>query len=72
MKLIDLSMKNFMPYRGLQRLSFPEDPQRNVMVVLGDNMRGKTSLLNANPVVLLRRRLRPASRRDSLAAPGQR
>ena len=57
MKLIDLSMKNFMPYRGSQGIKFPEDPQRNVMIVLGDNMRGKTSILNANPVVFLRRGL---------------
>ena len=28
-------------------LSFPQDEQRNVMIVFGDNMRGKTSILNA-------------------------
>lgn len=47
MNLISLSMKNFMPYKGEQKIVFPEDSSRNVMVIFGDNMRGKTSLLNA-------------------------
>lgn len=36
-----------MPYRGNMSISFPTDKDRNVMLVFGDNMRGKTSLLNA-------------------------
>jgi DNA sulfur modification protein DndD len=36
-----------MPYKGMMRIDFPADEQRNVMLVFGDNMRGKTSLLNA-------------------------
>ncbi len=47
MKLISLSMRNFMPFRGEQKVVFPTKPGQNVMVVLGNNMRGKTSLLNA-------------------------
>lgn len=47
MKLIDLKVKNFMPYKGEQFLKFPTDPSANILVVYGDNMRGKTSLLNA-------------------------
>ncbi|MEQ9899893.1 AAA family ATPase [Pectobacterium punjabense] len=47
MILKTLSAKNFMPYRGNMSLSFPTDKDRNVMLVFGDNMRGKTSLLNA-------------------------
>jgi DNA sulfur modification protein DndD len=47
MKLIDLTIQNFMPYRGRQHLVFPMENSRNVMLVFGDNMRGKTSLLNA-------------------------
>ena len=47
MKLISLTLENFMPYKGETNLTFPQDPSRNVMVVFGDNMRGKTSLLNA-------------------------
>lgn len=47
MKLISLSMRNFMPFRGEQKVMFPTKPGQNVMVVLADNMRGKTALLNA-------------------------
>lgn len=47
MKILSLWMTNFMPYKGEQRIDFPTDPNLNVMVVFGDNMRGKTSLLNA-------------------------
>jgi len=47
MRLVSLSMRNFMPYKGENSIAFPEDETRNVMVVFGDNMRGKTSLLNA-------------------------
>lgn len=36
-----------MPYKGEMELTFPQDEQRNVMIVFGDNMRGKTSILNA-------------------------
>lgn len=36
-----------MPYHGDMSLEFPTDEQRNVMIVFGDNMRGKTSFLNA-------------------------
>lgn len=47
MKLLELVTKNFMPYKGNMTLRFPTDPDQNVMLVYGDNMRGKTSLLNA-------------------------
>jgi DNA sulfur modification protein DndD len=47
MKIIKLSMSNFMPFKGSHSVDFPTDPSLNVMVVFGDNMRGKTSLLNA-------------------------
>ena len=47
MKLHRLKSRNFMPYKGEMELAFPQDDQRNVMVVFGDNMRGKTSILNA-------------------------
>lgn len=36
-----------MPYRGEQRLDFPMDDHRNILVIFGENMNGKTSLLNA-------------------------
>jgi DNA sulfur modification protein DndD len=47
MKLLKLTATNFMPYKGTMSLSFPTNPDQNVMLVYGDNMRGKTSLLNA-------------------------
>ena len=47
MILKTLSATNFMPYRGKIALSFPTDKDKNVMLVFGENMRGKTSLLNA-------------------------
>lgn len=47
MKILSLSMNNFMPYKGENIVEFPADPSLNVMIVFGDNMRGKTSLLNA-------------------------
>ena len=47
MKLKRLSMLNFMPYKGDAVLEFPQDASRNTLIVFGDNMRGKTSLLNA-------------------------
>jgi DNA sulfur modification protein DndD len=47
MKLISLSATNFMPFKGNMKIEFPDDPVRNVLVVYGDNMRGKTSILNA-------------------------
>jgi DNA sulfur modification protein DndD len=42
-----MSTTNFMPYKGQTSIAFPTDTARNVMIVLGDNMRGKTSVLNA-------------------------
>lgn len=47
MKLLKLTAVNFMPYKGTMCITFPSNPDQNVMLVYGDNMRGKTSLLNA-------------------------
>lgn len=47
MKLISLTATNFMPFKGMLKLDFPSDSVKNVLVVYGDNMRGKTSILNA-------------------------
>src|SRR5713101_2470742 len=47
MKLHNVTMYNFMPFKGRTSVDFPLDDFRNVMLVFGDNMRGKTSLLNA-------------------------
>ena len=47
MKLHSLMVRNFMPYKGEMEVTFPLDEYRNVMIIFGDNMRGKTSILNA-------------------------
>ncbi len=47
MKLKELVFNNFMPYKGEQIIQFPQHETQNVMLIYGDNMRGKTSLLNA-------------------------
>jgi len=47
MKLIALTLKNFMPYKDAHKILFPTDSRKNVVLIFGDNMRGKTSLLNA-------------------------
>lgn len=47
MKLRQLTIRNFMPYKGQTQIDFPTDEFRNVMLLFGDNMRGKTSFLNA-------------------------
>jgi DNA sulfur modification protein DndD len=62
MKIITLTMNNFGPYRGRQEVAFPTDSSRRVMLVFGDNMRGKTSLLNAIRWVLYGKALDRASR----------
>lgn len=47
MRLHQLTATNFMPYRETITVDFPTEDHRNVMIVFGDNMRGKTSLMNA-------------------------
>lgn len=47
MKIHSLTSHNFMPYKEKLEMVFPQDDYRNVMIVFGDNMRGKTSILNA-------------------------
>ena len=36
-----------MPFKGKQEIEFPQHETQNVMLLFGDNMRGKTSFLNA-------------------------
>lgn len=47
MKFVSLHFNNWLPYRGEQHLEFPMDDHRNILVIFGENMNGKTSLLNA-------------------------
>jgi DNA sulfur modification protein DndD len=52
MKLVELRVKNFGPYRQEQQIRFPQDESRNVLLIWGPNMWGKTSLLNSMRWVL--------------------
>jgi len=36
-----------MPYKDIHEIKFPQEGKQNVILIFGDNMRGKTSLLNA-------------------------
>lgn len=45
LELRALHIENFGPFKGLQTIEFPSET--GVVVVYGENMRGKTSLLNA-------------------------
>ena len=47
MKLDKLVINNFMPYKGSHTVEFPQHETQNVMLLFGDNMRGKTSFLNS-------------------------
>lgn len=47
MKLHSVTMKNFMPYKGVHKVDFPTDQLRNIMIIFGENMKGKTSFFNA-------------------------
>ncbi len=40
-----ITVENFGPFKGTQTIEFPTDP--GVVIVYGENMRGKTTLLNA-------------------------
>lgn len=60
----ELRLNNFGPYKGDQRVEFPVDG--GVVVIYGDNMRGKTSLLNAFRYTLYGKVLGRGSREYSL------
>jgi DNA sulfur modification protein DndD len=44
-RLRSLELDNFGPFKGRQRIEFPKDD--GVVMIFGENMRGKTTLLNA-------------------------
>jgi DNA sulfur modification protein DndD len=46
-KINKVRVKNFQPYKGDQEVTFSSDPNHKIILVFGDNMRGKTSLLNS-------------------------
>jgi DNA sulfur modification protein DndD len=59
-----LELEDFGPFKGRQVLALPDDP--GVVVVYGENMRGKTSLLNAIRFALFGKVLGRGRREGSL------
>lgn len=47
MKFISLELNNWLVFRGKQSINFPQDDHSNILIIFGENMHGKTSLLNA-------------------------
>ena len=47
MKIADIRLINFLPYRGDTKVSFPADPKVNTTIFFGENTKGKTSILHA-------------------------
>ena len=46
MKIKKVTFQNFMPFKDKQEIMFPSNETQNVLLLFGDNMRGKTSILN--------------------------
>ena len=56
MKMVRLELTNFGPFRGQQTLDLTVSPEAPVVLVHGENMRGKTSIRNqSHPLVILGR-----------------
>ena len=47
MKFVSIEMNNWLVFRGRQEVIFPQDEHANILLIFGENMHGKTSLLNA-------------------------
>ncbi len=47
MKFVSIELNNWLVFRGQQDVSFPQDDHSNILLIFGENMHGKTSLLNA-------------------------
>jgi len=47
MKFISIELNNWLVFRGQQEILFPKDDHANILIIFGENMHGKTSLLNA-------------------------
>ena len=47
MLIKSLKMENFRQFKGVTKVEFSCDPERNVTIILGDNTFGKTTLLQA-------------------------
>ena len=47
MKFQRISLNNWMVFKGEQELIFPQDDNVNILVLFGENMNGKTTILNS-------------------------
>ena len=47
MKFISLEVCNWLAYKGIQKIEWPQDDHANILVLFGENMNGKSSILNA-------------------------
>ena len=47
MYIKSITVENFLPFQGKQRIDFSTDKERNVTLVMGNNGAGKTSLAQA-------------------------
>ncbi|WP_226537433.1 AAA family ATPase [Fictibacillus halophilus] len=47
MLLKSITLRNFRQYKGVQKVDFSTDKERNVTIILGNNTSGKTTLLQA-------------------------
>ena len=47
MLIKSIKLQNFRQFKGTQKLTFSDDPEKNVTVLLGDNTFGKTTILQA-------------------------
>ena len=47
MKFVSIEMNNWLVFRGIQEIVFPQNDHSNILIIFGENMHGKTSLLNA-------------------------
>lgn len=63
LRLKALQVENFGPFKGRQKIAFPPD---GVIIVYGENMRGKTSLLNAIRFALFGKVIGRGTKRTSL------
>lgn len=64
MKFESLIMKDFMRYKGVNRLEFSTDAVKNVTVVLGDNTVGKTTIAQAFRWCLYGKLMRPKGKAE--------
>ena len=47
MKINSILLENWMPFKGKQEVVFPSDDHANILIINGENMHGKTSLITA-------------------------